>query len=555
VTIGILLIVRQSNRVDIEAGGSILRELAGFQRELEASWLDQQQNQKREALLLLSLYHLAHAVIRSAEFLLSGSVETDGRTSSDILPELRRYLVRAEEFLSLVGNEENSSWLVSVAIALMFLRASSVWVQSRGISERIDSLLTELTHSGRLHPVFSLLPSQQDAIRQAFLDRSRLAVVLQMPTSAGKTLLAEFAIAQTFDAYRDQTRVVYLVPTRALATQTRRTLSEDLGPLKISVSAAGSAFEEDPYELNLLAEADGVVVATPEKLDLLLRAHPEWFRTLRLVVVDEAHLLNDGERGSRLELLLANLRKEQPEARLLLLTPFMENADQIAKWLSRERGHAINVQWRPSRILLGLSRIEGQRGAWRFRVDWTDPYSTNGRPKPLTMPIGRVKGELGTNNTSRVLFLARKFQPLGTALAMFSASPSVYAKLRNDPILATGPQEIMRQGEQGLYRLLEALQWLPELNLALGFGPGRMEIRSVAKAVQGWIDGREVHELAPLFPGDDIATKRRNAAKYVYGTVSQSMSWGTHAYLRGWLMTGVSAEQPPEDKMLPAYMQ
>lgn len=813
VTIGILFIVRQSSREDIEAGGAILHELAGFQREVEASWLDEQQNQKREALVLLSLYHLAQAVIRSAEFLLAGSVQSDGRPNPDILPELRRYLVRAEEFLSLAGDPEASTWLVSVSAALMSLRTSSVWIQSRGISERIDFLLHELTHSGRAHPVFSLLPSQQDAIRQAFLDRSRLAIVLQMPTSAGKTLLAEFAIAQTFDAYRDKTRVVYVVPTRALATQTRRTLAEDLGPLRINISAAGSAFEEDPYELNLLAESDGVVVATPEKLDLLLRAHPEWFNSLRLVVVDEAHLLNDGERGCRLELLLANLRKEQPEARLLLLTPFMENADQIATWLSRERGHSINVQWRPSRIVLGLARITGQRGDWRFQIDWTDPYNPRMRPKPLVTSIGRVKAGVG-NNTERALFLARKFRPLGTVLAMFSASPAdaeeaawqyagsadeirrdkqtpqlrlaialarhefgedarlaaclergvayhhsalstilryliedqvraktigfvaatstlaqgmnfpvatilvhsvhkpraggnfsssefwniagragrvgmveqglvvfaderhrqhleryaadlrnvlssallailpklrtevplkeqyrdlpalrpfiqylahaaatstparaianleeliqqslanqqvtttaesqklrniaraylqqltvqqsgmvkaadqtglatfnfneLYAKLRSDPVLRTGPREVMRQGEEGLHRLIEALQWIPELNLAIGFGAGNMNARAVAKVVQGWIEGQEVHELAPLFPGNDIATQRRNAARYVYGTVSQNISWGTHAYLRGWLMTGVPADQPPEDKMLPAYMQ
>jgi hypothetical protein len=813
VTIGILLIVRQSNREDIEAGGAVLHELAGFQREVETGWLDEQQNQKRDSLVLLSLYHLAQAVIRSAEFLLVGSVQSDGRSITDILPELRRYLVRAEEFLSLAGDPETFSWLVSVAIALMSLRASSVWIQSRGISERIDLLLNELTHSGRMHPVFSLLPSQQDAIRQAFLDRSRLAIVLQMPTSAGKTLLAEFAIAQTFDAYRDQTRVVYLVPTRALATQTRRTLSEDLGPLKINVSAAGSAFEEDPYELNLLAEADGVVVATPEKLDLLLRAHPSWFRSLRLLVVDEAHLLNDGERGCRLELLLANIRKEQPEARVLLLTPFMENAEEIATWLSRDRGHSINIQWRPSRIVLGLARVIGQRGDWGMQLDWTDPYNSPANPKSPVIPIGRVKAGVGTN-TERVLFLARKFKPLGTVLAMFSASPAdaeeaawkystgldeiarerqtpqlrlaialarhefgadarlarclergaayhhsalstilryliedqvraktisfvaatstlaqgmnfpvatilvhsvhkprgggnfsgsefwniagragrvgmveqglvifadehhqqhleryaadlrnvltsallailprlrpdaplkdqyrdfpalrpfiqylahaaatsnparaianleeliqqslanqqvrtaadsqklrtiaraylqqltgqqagmlkaadqtglatfnfneLYAKLRNDPVLSTGPREVMRQGEDGLHRLIEALQWIPELHLSLGFGAGDMNVRAVARVVQGWIDGKEVHELAALFPGNDSDTKRRNAARYVYSTVSQNISWGAHAYFRGWLMTGVPAEQPPEDKMLPAYMQ
>jgi hypothetical protein len=814
VSLAILLVVRQSNREDIEKGGAVLRQLAGFQRDTEARWLDQQENQKRDALTLLGFYHLAQSVIRVSEFLLSGTVSTNGRALPDVMAELRRLLVRAEEFLSLAGDSENTQWLVAASMGLVFLRGESIWIQSRGISQRIDQLLEELTQEGRPYPVFSLLPSQQEALRHAFLDRSKLAIVLQMPTSAGKTLLAEFAIVQTFDAYRDEARVVYIVPTRALATQIRRTLAEDLGPLGIRVSAAGSAFEEDPYELKLLSGTDGIIVTTPEKLDLMLRVHPDWFNSLRLVVVDEAHLLHDGERGVRLELLLANLRKEQPESRMLLLTPFMDNADQIARWLSRERGHSINVQWRPSRVLLGLANIIGKHNNWSFRVDWKDPYDSGDPPKSLTIPIGNTKSNV-SSNTDRILFLGRKLKPLGTVLALYSASPAdaekaawsfakefrpiatssqsaqmrlaialaqhefgedsrladclkrgvayhhsslspilryliedqirsktigfvaatstlaqgmnfpvatvlvhsvhkphdggtfspsefwniagragrvgmverglvvfadsnhkshlnryanelknvltsallailpelrpdrdlkeqyrnfkelrpfiqylahaavsstparaianleeiiqqslvnqqvqspedsrklrtiarnylqqltgrqpgmlkvadetglasfsfdeLYAKLRNDRVLMSGPREVLEQGEAGLYKLVDILRWLPELDLALGFGAGDMNVQAVAEVINDWIKGHQVHEIAEIFPGSDTTTKRRKAAQYLYSTVSQTISWGAHAYLRGWLMSRPASEQiAPEDRMLPAYVQ
>lgn len=814
VSASILLVVRQSDRQDIERGGTVLRQLAIYQREIEGVWLQQRDNQRREALTLLGFYHLAQSVMRISEFLLSGTVSTDSRTLTDVMAELRRLLVRAEEFLSLAGDSENIQWLVAAAVGLVFLRGESIWIQSRGISERIDQLLEELTQAGRPHPVFSLLPSQQEALRQAFLDRSKLAIVLQMPTSAGKTLLAEFAIVQTFDAYREQARVVYIVPTRALATQVRRTLAEDLVPLHINVSAAGSAFEEDPYEVELLASSDGVVVTTPEKLDLMLRVRPDWFNTLRLVVVDEAHLLQDGERGARLELLLANLRREQPEARMLLLTPFMDNADEIAKWLSRERGHSINVQWRPSRIMLGLASFEGKTGNWSLKLNWQDPYSISNPPNPLSIPVGKTKGALSTN-TARIIFLGQKLKALGSVLALFSASPAqaeiaaksfaensipiesssqssqlrlaialalhefgpdsslayclkqgvayhhsslspilryliedqirakaisfvaatstlaqgmnfpvatilvhsvhkprgagnlsasefwniagragrvgmverglvifadsnhkshlnryanelqnvltsallailpelrpdqdlkeqyrkfkelrpfiqylahaavsttparaianleeiiqqslanqqvqtsensrklraiphsylqqiterqprmlktadetglasfsfdeLYAKLRNDQVLMSGPSEVMGQGKEGFYKLVEVLRWLPELDLALGFGPGEMDAHAVAEVINDWISGRKVHEIAEIFPGSDMVTKRRKAAQYLYSTVSQTISWGAHAYLRGWLMSSQAPEQiSPEDRMLPAYVQ
>ncbi|MCT7973659.1 DEAD/DEAH box helicase [Laspinema olomoucense] len=813
VSSAVLFVIRQESHADVQAAGETIRQLAELQRQVEAIWLEQQNNQQREALRLLSFYHVGQAVLRTSEFLLAGSVVTDGRSVSDFGAELRRLLVRAEEFLQTTSDWEGLLWLKSVGITLVELRESSIWVQAKGISERIDTLINELTKVGRDQPIFSLLPSQQDALRQSLLDPSRIAIILQMPTSAGKTLLAEFSIVQTFDAYRRRTRVVYVVPTRALATQVRRTLTEDLGPLGISVSAAGSAFEEDPYELQLLQDTDGVVVATPEKLDLMLRAHFDWFNDLRLVVIDEAHLLGNGDRGVRLELLLANIRRELPEARLLLLTPFMDNAKQIAAWLSQSRGQSISVHWRPAKIILGMAGFSGRTPNRKLTVEWTNPFGAN--PKPLSIPTS-VSAKETSSNTDRIVFLAKRFSRLGTTLAMFSASPAdaekaaskfaeqqevvdseqltpqlkvaialarheygedsrlayclergvafhhsalspimryliedqmraktinfvaatstlaqgmnfpvatvlvhsvhkpqgkgnfssgefwniagragrvgmvekglvifsqkshqehlerytrelteslqsalllvldklspneslkdlyrnhselrpfiqylahsaansspesamvnleellqqslanqqvrssvearklrdvsrrylqeltgrnigflkiadstglgsfsfdqLYATLQDDSVLKSGPREILSRRENGLSHLIDALRSLPELDLAVGIGTGQMSVQAVAELVQGWIDGKQAHELAEVFSGNDDEVKIRQAAKYLYGTVSQTMSWGTHAYLRGWSMGQPqrNSETDPSDAMLAAYIQ
>ena len=423
ISIATLFIIRQENREDIKAAGDILQELGTLQREIEAEWLSTRNNQQRDALHLLGFYHAAQAAIRTSEFLLAGSVISKGKLVLDFAPELRRLLVRAEEFLQLVGDKEALLWLTALGLTLAQLRESSIWVQAKGVSGRIDELLEELSRVGRESPVFSLLPSQQDALRQSLLDPLREAIILQMPTSAGKTLLAEFTIAQTFDSYRGKSRAVYLVPTRALATQVRRTLTEDLSPLGIKISAAGSAFEEDPFELSLLEENDGIVVTTPEKLDLMLRAHPKWFEILRLVVVDEAHLIRDAERGVRLELLLTNLRREFPRARLLLLTPFMDNAAEIAQWLSKERGHAISVQWRPSKILLGITSFVKDDSEKYLHFKWSSPFASELAPNELKVSTSITKTKWNTKR-NRVIELGHTFAKLGTVLAMFSASPS-----------------------------------------------------------------------------------------------------------------------------------
>jgi helicase len=812
----LLLLMRQAHRRDVLAANETIKQLSDYQRQLDARWLEHNPNPSRDALKLLAFYHLAQAVTRTSEFLLSGSVKVDDRLVSDFGPELRRLLVRAEDYLSLSRDAESIFWLMAVTIILWQLRSESVWVWGKGISHRLDRLIDSLVQEGREQPVFSLLPSQQDALRQNLTDRSRVAIVLQMPTSSGKTLMAEFAIVQAFEAYRETARVVYVVPTRALATQVRRTLAEDLRPLGIEVSAAGSAFEEDPYELNMLKSADGVVVTTPEKLDLILRTNPEWFSALRLVVVDEAHLLNEtqSDRGVRLELLLANIRREYPDARLLLLTPFSDNAVEIAAWLGGERGQAITVHWRPSRSLLGLAHISGRGKQRSLSIELRSPYAPHHQPVRLAIRTD-VRSTEVQNALGRVVFLSGIFERLGTVLALFSASrkdaedaaqrladprpklassamtpalrlaialaedefgaeaslpyclqrgitfhhsalspilryliedqirakvitvvagtttlaqgmnfpvasvlvhsvhkpygrgelspgefwnvagragrvgmadqgiivfanpkhqdhlanysshlteklrsalldilrqlqPGVplrtyyddypeirpffqylnhiaatrtparaladleellqaslantqidsqvdaqrmrvlarsylteisrhqvpylkaidssglgsfsfnelYSKIRLDEVLAAGPGQVLRGQVDGLNRLVEALKWLPELGLAIGFGDGPMDTRAVARVLQAWMNGTSVRDLASHFPGEDDAARVRKAATYVYQKVTQSLAWGAHAYIRGWRMnSSEGAPMSAEEAMLPAYIQ
>lgn len=130
--------------------------------------------------------------------------------------------------------------------------------------------------------------------------------------------------------------------------------------------------------------------------------------------------MHESERGVRLELLLANIRREYPETRLLLLTPFVDNADQIAKWLGENRGLSISVQWRPSRLLLGLARITGSRNDRTFNIECIEPYDTETAKKTInTHGIGPL-----TSTTQKLTTLAGKLGKLGSVLALYSASPT-----------------------------------------------------------------------------------------------------------------------------------
>src|SRR5207245_5464900 len=77
---------------------------------------------------------------------------------------------------------------------------NSIWSHIDGMTEDVRRFARLLAERGRPQPVLELWRGQQDALRQHLLDPYQRAAIVQMRTSAGKTLLAKFAIVQTKSA-------------------------------------------------------------------------------------------------------------------------------------------------------------------------------------------------------------------------------------------------------------------------------------------------------------------------------------------------------------------
>lgn len=274
---------------------------------------------------------------------------------------------RSSEVFSLILLEKTLLKLINV----------SVWSSVQGISDKIDTYIELLTIESNSKPIFELWPSQQRAVAQNLFDNSKTAIVVQMPTSAGKTLLAKFYMLQTMNLFSDA-KVAYIVPTRALVNQVKNDLRRDFACLTdIRVEVAIPYSEVDEIEDSLLLKKADIIVTTPEKLDVLLRTKHPLISKLRLVVVDEAHSIQGKSRGARLELLLAMLRKEKRNLRILMLSPFMSNAKKISNWLSGSRGHDIFVDWKPAQQYTGTHQLlKIKRGSYEGIVEYI-PSSLN----------------------------------------------------------------------------------------------------------------------------------------------------------------------------------
>lgn len=86
-----------------------------------------------------------------------------------------------------------------------------------------------------------------------------------------------------------------------------------------------------------------ILVATAEKCDSILRAKPEWFSNVSLLVMDEIHMISS-DRGPVYEIMIAKLRRMFPTLQILGLSATIGNASELAEWLNAE---LVQSSWRP----------------------------------------------------------------------------------------------------------------------------------------------------------------------------------------------------------------
>lgn len=349
----LLVLIRKANGwEDIKFIESILSEFKKDQEQYEEDYLKSINESNRYSCIcwLAALLNILGAIEEYKKYLLEGKPD-------DIEKVIIRYCKESYELIDETNKSEKKFLFILIEKVLIKMVTYSVWSSINGISEKIDNYIKLLTMRDTSKPIFELWPSQQQAISKNLFDNTKTSIVVQMPTSAGKTMLAKFYILQTFNLYT-KPKVAYIVPTRALVNQIKKDLKNDFNRLGIKVEISIPYSDIEDMEDELLLQDTDIIVTTPEKLDILLKVKHPIVENLKLVIVDEAHGLQDESGGAKLELLLAMLRKNNRNLRVLMLSPFIENALEISQWLGGSRGLEIHVDWKPSQQFTGIYELK-----------------------------------------------------------------------------------------------------------------------------------------------------------------------------------------------------
>ena len=235
------------------------------------------------------------------------------------------------------GDEEDIDFLLPVEFPAFephgTLAASTTrkggreWAHMVDVGREISNFQELVPDMARTWP-FELDTFQKEAIYHL---ENGDSVFVAAHTSAGKTVVAEYAIAM---AAKHMTKAIYTSPIKALSNQKFRDFRLEFSDVGILTG-----------DVQINAEASCLIMTT-EILRSMLYRGADLLRDVEFVIFDEVHYVNDLERGVVWEEVIIMLPEH---VTLILLSATVPNTYEFASWVGRTKKKDIYVISTPKR--------------------------------------------------------------------------------------------------------------------------------------------------------------------------------------------------------------
>ncbi|XP_055620096.1 probable ATP-dependent DNA helicase HFM1 [Toxorhynchites rutilus septentrionalis] len=175
------------------------------------------------------------------------------------------------------------------------------------------------------------------------------SLAISAPTGSGKTTVFELAMVRLLMQLEDgkfsaDFKMVYIAPIKALCAEKLVGWKGKFEPLGIKcVEVTGDTEFRDLRDLT----GSNLILTTPEKWNSITRwwrENVDFVRSIRLVMIDEVHILNDALRGPTMEAVITRMRSihrfvdsavgERVEPmRIIALSATVPNVADLAAWV------------------------------------------------------------------------------------------------------------------------------------------------------------------------------------------------------------------------------
>jgi hypothetical protein len=316
-------------------------------------------------------------------------------------------------------------WIAKLLIILANeLEGSSTWnniVPNIGQTSVVKNYILGLAFN--TPPITELFSSQKNAIAKVSSDDGS---IISIPTSSGKTRIAEISILDNFVKKPDSI-VLYLAPFRSLAFEIEEALEKTLSAINCSISHLYGGGQYSRHD-KLIIEESNVIIATPEKAKAIIRSDREVASKISLVIIDEGHLIGAEQRFIQNEIFIEELKfiVKNNSGKYILLSAVLPNAEDISKWITNKSDNIVTSQWRPSSQRLGFMEWDGDN----VNINWVGEFESFNRNFIDPFIPKRKRTYFPNDKKTAVAASAIKFSKYGTVLIFVGRSNMVLGQAK-----------------------------------------------------------------------------------------------------------------------------
>lgn len=204
------------------------------------------------------------------------------------------------------------------------------------LSIRLQNINTEIENSIIVNQKVIPVNRFQKSVYLATKNSSTVSI--SAPTSAGKSFILYQLLLDEITSWKS-INIIYVVPTRALISQVEEDIRDLLKQNNISNVDVSSVpqFEE---KIN----PNNVFVFTQERLHWFLLSYPSI--KIDLMIVDEAHKIDDGNRGILLQQKIEEVVKINTDIKIFFSSPFTANPELLFENVHNEsKKEKVNTQF------------------------------------------------------------------------------------------------------------------------------------------------------------------------------------------------------------------
>ncbi|KRL49316.1 hypothetical protein FD37_GL000917 [Levilactobacillus spicheri DSM 15429] len=189
----------------------------------------------------------------------------------------------------------------------------------------------------KVHPV---LWSAQRELGKHNVFRGNSAVV-QLPTGSGKT--ASFSLILRASLYRDSFHIAVIVaPFKSIRDEIYLDLKLQFHDEEVDINRISTELKFDFSDFSLI-ERPAILIVTPEKLLFMIRYDPNFLSETGLFIFDEAHQLDNSDRGITFELLLSTINFfVTDEIQKIFVSAVIGNPNEVSEWFNSGNNNVVN---------------------------------------------------------------------------------------------------------------------------------------------------------------------------------------------------------------------